>query len=160
MRFRAVPQQRAHDVHLRVARRGVSTAMMDLFENSRRFGYAKSRSAILFGNQRGHVACAASAPGRRLPGRRASRPVLANKCRESRGRAREPRISIHRAILQQRCSYRSTEDPSQNNFFATSYTQRAGLHTRQISQAVNVAYGVSVKRGQERFTLSARESAC
>ena len=56
LRVGAVPQQRAHRVHLRVARAGVAAAAVDLLEDDRRLGDAEARAAVLLGNQRREVA--------------------------------------------------------------------------------------------------------
>src|ERR1700693_5561206 len=55
MRLRSMPQKRAHDVHLRVARRGISAAAVDLFENDGSFRDAKTSAAVFLGNQRSHI---------------------------------------------------------------------------------------------------------
>ena len=52
----AVPQQRAHDVHLRVACGGVAARVVHLFENDRRFRDPEPRAAVFLRNQRGQVA--------------------------------------------------------------------------------------------------------
>ncbi|CAM2153002.1 hypothetical protein PT2222_20033 [Paraburkholderia tropica] len=54
--FGAVAQQRAHVVHLAVARARVAAAAVDLFHDHRRFGEAESRAAVLLRNQRGEPA--------------------------------------------------------------------------------------------------------
>ena len=56
LRLGAVPQQRAHRVHLRVARAGVGAAAVDLLEDDRRLVDAEAGAAVLFGNQRREVA--------------------------------------------------------------------------------------------------------
>ena len=48
----AVPQQRAHDVHLRVAGARVGAGAVDLFENHGRFSQAEAAAAVFGGNQR------------------------------------------------------------------------------------------------------------
>ena len=49
-------QQRAHRVHLRVARAGVAAAAVDLLEDDRRLGDAEPGAAVLLGNQRRQIA--------------------------------------------------------------------------------------------------------
>ena len=49
---RAVPQQRAHDVHLRVARAGVGAGAVDLLEDDRGLGDAQPGAAVLLRDQR------------------------------------------------------------------------------------------------------------
>ncbi len=49
----AVAQQRAHDVHLRVAGAGIGAGAIDLFEDDGGFRDAKAAAAVLCGNQRG-----------------------------------------------------------------------------------------------------------
>ena len=56
LRVGAVPQQRAHRVHLRVAGAGVGAAPVDLFEDDRRLVDAEAGAAVRFGNQRREVA--------------------------------------------------------------------------------------------------------
>ena len=53
---RSVTEQRAHDVHLRVACRGVSAGAVDLLEDDGRFGEGESRAAVVLRNERGEVA--------------------------------------------------------------------------------------------------------
>ena len=52
----AVAQQRAHDVHLRVAGRGVAAGAIDLLEDQRCLGEAETGSAILARDQRREIA--------------------------------------------------------------------------------------------------------
>ena len=56
LRVGAVPQQRAHRVHLRVAGAGVGAAAVDLLEDDRRLVDAEAGAAVLLGNQRRQVA--------------------------------------------------------------------------------------------------------
>src|SRR5262245_30208475 len=51
--FRPVPQQRAHDVHLRMTRARVSSGAVDLLHNYRGFRNAKTTTAVRSGDQRG-----------------------------------------------------------------------------------------------------------
>src|SRR5204863_9775411 len=53
---RSVLEDRAHRVHLRVARAGVAAAAVDFLENDRRVGDSESRAAVLLRNQRGEIA--------------------------------------------------------------------------------------------------------
>ena len=53
---RTVPKERAHDVHLGVARGGIPDGTVDLFENDRRFAEFQTGAPILFGNQGRQVA--------------------------------------------------------------------------------------------------------
>ena len=57
LRLGAVPQQRAHRVHLRVAGAGVGAAAVDFLEDDRRFVDAEAGAAVGFGNE-----------GRQVPG--------------------------------------------------------------------------------------------
>src|SRR5215470_11277961 len=54
--LRAVPQHRAHDVHLRVAGASVAARAVDLFEDERAFHDAEARAAVLLRDQHGQVA--------------------------------------------------------------------------------------------------------
>jgi len=63
---RAVPQQRAHDVHLRVARAGVGAGAIDLLEDDRGFGHAQPASTVLGRNQCGQPAGVAEGVDERL----------------------------------------------------------------------------------------------
>src|SRR5436190_8673019 len=49
-------QQRAHDVHLRVARAGVRARAVDLLEDDRRLGDVEATAAVLLRDQRGEPA--------------------------------------------------------------------------------------------------------
>src|SRR5436190_12201894 len=49
-------QQRAHDVHLRVARAGVRARAVDLLEDDRRLGDVEAAAAVLLRDQRGEPA--------------------------------------------------------------------------------------------------------
>ena len=51
--FRAMAQQRAHDIHLRVACAGVGPGPVDLFEDDGSFGDAEASTAVLDGDERG-----------------------------------------------------------------------------------------------------------
>ena len=48
---RAMPQQRAHDVHLCVASPGVGTRTIGLLKNDRGFGQASAAAAVLLRDQ-------------------------------------------------------------------------------------------------------------
>ena len=52
LRLGAVPQQRAHVVHLAVAGAGVAAAAVDLLHDDRRLGEPEARSAVVLWNQR------------------------------------------------------------------------------------------------------------
>ncbi len=52
LRLAAVPHQRAHDVHLRVAGAGVGARSVDLLEDHRRFGQRQAAATVGLGNQR------------------------------------------------------------------------------------------------------------
>ena len=52
----AVPQQRSHDIHLRVAGGGVATRGGDLLEDDRRFGQRGAATAELLGDQSAQIA--------------------------------------------------------------------------------------------------------
>ena len=51
-----MPQQSAHRVHLRVARSCIAAAVVDLFEDDRRFRDAEPGAAVRLGNQRREIA--------------------------------------------------------------------------------------------------------
>src|SRR5207249_823801 len=55
LRVGSVTQQRAHRVHLRVARASIRTAAIDLLEDDRRLGDAEAGAAVLFRNERRKV---------------------------------------------------------------------------------------------------------
>lgn len=57
LRVRTVPQQRAHNVHLRVARAGIRAGTIDLFKNDGSFRHAESAAAVFLWNQRGQATC-------------------------------------------------------------------------------------------------------
>ena len=76
LRVGAVPQQRAHRVHLRVAGAGVAAAAVDLLEDDRRLGDAEARAAVVLRNQRRQVAGAGERLDERV-GIRARRVELA-----------------------------------------------------------------------------------
>ena len=48
----AVPQDRAHDVHLRVAGAGVAALVVDLLQDQRRIAEPEAHAAVLLGDQR------------------------------------------------------------------------------------------------------------
>jgi len=56
LRIGSMPQQRAHRVHLRVARAGIPAAAIDFLEDDRRLRDAEAGPAVRFGNQRREVA--------------------------------------------------------------------------------------------------------
>ena len=53
---RAMPQDGAHDVHLRVARRTVAALGMDRLEDRRGGGQRQAGAAVFLGDQRGEIA--------------------------------------------------------------------------------------------------------
>ncbi len=53
---RAVPQQRAHGVHLRVGAAAVAARAMDLLQDGRRRAKAEARAAVFLGDQHRQVA--------------------------------------------------------------------------------------------------------
>ena len=55
LRLGAVPQQRAHGVHLGVARAGVAAAVVDFLEDDRRLADAEAGTAVGLGNQRRQI---------------------------------------------------------------------------------------------------------
>ena len=56
LRVRAVSNERAHHIHLRVARTRVRARSIDLFENDRSFRHTESAAAVLLGNERSEPA--------------------------------------------------------------------------------------------------------
>ena len=52
LRFRAVPQQRAHVVHLAVARARIAAGAVDLLHDDRGFGQPEPRAAVLLRDER------------------------------------------------------------------------------------------------------------
>ncbi len=55
LRVAAVAQQRAHDVHLRVAGAGVAAGGVDLLEDHRGRAQRQARAAVSFGNERAEI---------------------------------------------------------------------------------------------------------
>jgi hypothetical protein len=52
----SVPQQRAHDVHLRMTGAAVASCVLDFFQDGRCGGKGQAGAAICFRNQRGEIA--------------------------------------------------------------------------------------------------------
>ena len=78
LRLGAVPQQRAHHVHLRVGRPRVAAGVVDLFEDHRRLGEAHAEAAVLLRDERAEQPGLGHRPHERLRDRSASGPVPAS----------------------------------------------------------------------------------
>ena len=78
LRLGAVPQERAHHIHLRVRRPRIAAGVIDLFEDHRRLGEAHAEAAVLLRDQRAEQFRSRSSPARTPRDRRASGPIPAS----------------------------------------------------------------------------------